>query len=134
MQAELNGYERNKVWNLIPTPPEAFVVGLKWFFRNNLDKEVKVVLNKASLVVKGYCQEDGIDYKEMFDPVARLELIRIFLSYVAHKNFEVLQMDVKCEFLNSELDETVFVGQPIGFVNKKISKPLLHSRQSYLWS
>ena len=63
---------------------------LKWVFRNKMDKEGNVVHNKARLVVKGYCQEEGIDYEETFTPVARLESVRIFLAYVAHKNFECL--------------------------------------------
>ena len=119
MQDELNEFERNKVWRLIPTPPDASVVGLKWVFRNKMDKEGNVITNKARLVVKGYCQEEGIDYEETFAPVARLESVRIFLAYAAHKNFEVFQMDIKCALLNGELEETVYVEQPPGFVNEK---------------
>ncbi|KAL4590865.1 hypothetical protein LXL04_003810 [Taraxacum kok-saghyz] len=119
MQAELNDFERNKVWRLIPTPPNVSVVGLKWVFRNKVDKEGNVVRNKARLVVKGYCQQEGIDYEETFAPVARLEAVRIFLAYAASKNFQVYQMDVKCAFINGELEETVYVEQPPGFVNEK---------------
>ena len=78
-----------------------------------------MVRNKARLVVKGYCQQEGIDYEETFAPVARLEVVRIFLAYAASKNFQVYQMDVKCAFLNGELEETVYVEQPPGFVNEK---------------
>ncbi|XP_023748406.1 uncharacterized protein LOC111896671 [Lactuca sativa] len=119
MQEELNEFECNKVWRLIPTPKDALVVGLKWVFWNKLDKEGNVIRNKARMVVKGYCQEEGVDYEENFALVARLESVWIFLAYVAHKNFEVYQMDVKCMFLNGELDETVYVEQPPGFVNEK---------------
>ncbi|KAL4573963.1 hypothetical protein LXL04_020785 [Taraxacum kok-saghyz] len=115
MQAELAEFKRNKVWRLIPTPPDVSVVGLKWVFRNKLDKEGNVVRNKARLVVNGYCQQEGIDYEETFAPVAGLEAFRIFLAYAAHKNFDVFQMDVKCAFLNGELEETVYVEQPPGF-------------------
>ncbi|KAL7618098.1 hypothetical protein Lser_V15G04336 [Lactuca serriola] len=100
MQDELHEFERNCVWRLIPTPKEACVVGLKWVFRNKLDKEGYVICNKARHVVKGYCQEEGIDDEETFSPVARLESVRIFLAYAAHKYFEVFSMDVKCAFLN----------------------------------
>ena len=89
MQDGINEFERNKVWRLIPTPPEASVVGLKWVFHNKLDKEGNIVRNKARLVVKGYCQEEGIDYEETFAPVGRLESVRIFFAYTAYKNFEV---------------------------------------------
>ena len=65
-----------------------------------MDKEGNVIRNKARLVVKGYCQEEGIHYEETFALVARLESVRIFLAYAAHENFEIYQMDVKCAFLN----------------------------------
>ncbi|KAI3791236.1 hypothetical protein L2E82_04934 [Cichorium intybus] len=119
MQDELNEFERNRVWRLVPTPEKASVLGMKWVFRNKLDKEGNVIRNKARLVVKGYCQEEGIDYEETFAPVARLESVRIFLAYAAHKCFDVYQMDVKCAFLNGELEETVYVEQPPGFVSSK---------------
>nr|GEV10143.1 Gag-Pol polyprotein [Tanacetum cinerariifolium] len=66
-----------------------------------------------------YCQQEGIDYDETFAPVARIEIIRLFLSYAAHKDFTVFQMDVKTAFLNGILKEEVYVGQPLGFVSKK---------------
>ena len=103
MQDELNEFERNNVWKLVPAPKDASILGMKWVFRNKLDKEGNVVRNKARLVVKGYCQEEGIDYEETFAPVARLESVRIFLAYAAHKNIDVYQMDVKCAFLNGVL-------------------------------
>ncbi|KAI3493456.1 hypothetical protein L1887_41848 [Cichorium endivia] len=106
MQMELEEFERNKVWRLIPKPANASIVGLKWVYRNKLDTEGNVVRNKDRLVVKGYCQQEGIDYEETFAPVARLESVRIFLAYAAHKNFDVFQMDVKCAFLNGDLKET----------------------------
>nr|GEZ30450.1 ribonuclease H-like domain-containing protein [Tanacetum cinerariifolium] len=68
--------------------------------------------NKAHLVVRGYRQEEGIDFEESFAPIARLEAIRIFLAYAAHKNMVVYQMDVKTAFLNGNLREEVYVSQP----------------------
>ncbi|KAI3746849.1 hypothetical protein L6452_09291 [Arctium lappa] len=64
-------------------------------------------------------QEEGIDYDETYAPVARLEAIRMFLAYAAHKNFTVFQMDVKTAFLNGILKEEVYVSQPEGFVNQE---------------
>nr|GEZ76342.1 copia protein [Tanacetum cinerariifolium] len=74
--------------------------------------------NKARLVARGYRQEEGIDFEESFAPVARLEAIRIFLAYAAHKNMVVYQMDVKTAFLNGNLREEVYVCQPDGFVDQ----------------
>ena len=117
MQEKLNEFERNKVWQLVPRPKNRSVVGTKWMFRNKSDADGIVIRNKARLVAKGYSQQEGIDYDETFAHVARLEAIRMFLAYAAHKKFKVFQMDVKSAFLNGELDEEVFVEQPPGFVD-----------------
>nr|GFA57176.1 retrovirus-related Pol polyprotein from transposon TNT 1-94 [Tanacetum cinerariifolium] len=73
--------------------------------------------NKSRLVVRGYRQEEGIDFEESFDPVARMEAIRIFLAYVTHKSFTVFQMDVKTAFLHGSLKEDMCVCQPEGFID-----------------
>ena len=119
MQEELNEFERNKVWTLVPRPKNRSVVGTKWVFRNKTDSDGIIVRNKARLVAKGYSQQEGIDYDETFAPVARLEAIRIFLAYAAHKKFTVFQMDVKSAFLKGELEEEVYVEQPPSFVDSK---------------
>nr|GFC40574.1 retrovirus-related Pol polyprotein from transposon TNT 1-94 [Tanacetum cinerariifolium] len=72
---------------------------------------------QARLVAKGYRQEDGIDFKESFAPVARIEAIRIFITNATSKNITIYQMDVKIAFLNGELKEEVYVSQPEGFVD-----------------
>ena len=115
MQEELNQFERNEVWKLVPRPKNRTVIGTKWVFRNKMDETGIVTRNKARLVAKGYSQEEGINFDETFAPVARLEAIRIFLAYAAHANFKVYQMDVKSAFLNGELEEEVYVQQPPGF-------------------
>ncbi|GKE12261.1 retrovirus-related pol polyprotein from transposon TNT 1-94 [Tanacetum coccineum] len=81
------------------------------------DAENTVIWNKSCIVAKGYGQEEGIDFKESFAPVVRLEAVRIFVAYAAHKNFPIYQMDVKTTFLNGLLKEEVFVCQPDGFVD-----------------
>nr|GEU89663.1 ribonuclease H-like domain-containing protein [Tanacetum cinerariifolium] len=84
---------------------------------NKHDEEQTVIRNKSRLVVRGYRQEKGIDFEESFAPVARIEAIRIFLAYVAHKSFTVFQMDVKTAFLHGSLKEVVYVCQPQGFID-----------------
>nr|GFA82020.1 Gag-Pol polyprotein [Tanacetum cinerariifolium] len=73
--------------------------------------------SETSLVVRGYRQEEGIDFEESFAPVARMEAIKIFLAYAAHKSFTVFQMDVKTAFLHGSLKEDVYVCQPKGFID-----------------
>ncbi|GJT71176.1 retrovirus-related pol polyprotein from transposon TNT 1-94 [Tanacetum coccineum] len=80
-------------------------------------KRTRVIRNKIRLVVRGYRQEERIDFEESFTPVARMEAIRIFLAYVAHKSFTVFQMDVNTAFLHGTLKEDVYVCQPEGFID-----------------
>ncbi|XP_021751193.1 uncharacterized protein LOC110716851 [Chenopodium quinoa] len=108
MQAEINEFERNKVWHLEPRPKKKKTIGLKWVFRNKLDEHGIIVRNKTSLVVQGFNQQEGIDYEETFAPVARLEAIRQLISFAAYMGFRLYQMDVKCAFLNGYLDEEYF--------------------------
>ncbi|GAB2292076.1 hypothetical protein Dimus_038187 [Dionaea muscipula] len=115
MQEELNEFERNQVWELVPRPRHQNVVGTKWVFRNKMDEKGIIVRNKARLVAQGYSQQEGIDFDETFAPVARLEAIRLLLAYAAHKKFKVFQMDVKSTFLKGLLEEEVYVEQPPGF-------------------
>nr|GEY88096.1 retrovirus-related Pol polyprotein from transposon TNT 1-94 [Tanacetum cinerariifolium] len=93
------------------------VITLKWIYKVKLDELGGILKNKARLVARGYRQDEGIDFEESFAPVARLEAIKIFLAYAAHKNMVVNQMDVKTSFLNGNLREEVYVSQPDRFVN-----------------
>nr|GEY74667.1 retrovirus-related Pol polyprotein from transposon TNT 1-94 [Tanacetum cinerariifolium] len=115
MIEERNQFERNKVWTLVPKPYGKTIIGLKWVFRNKMDKEWVVTKNKARLVSKCYRQEEGIYYDETFTPSARLEAIRIFFAYASYMGFIVFQMDVKSAFLNGKLLEEVYVEQPPRF-------------------
>ncbi|GJY56195.1 retrovirus-related pol polyprotein from transposon TNT 1-94 [Tanacetum coccineum] len=98
MQEELHEFERLKVWELILRPDKVKVITLKWIYKVKLDEMGGILKKKACLVARGYRQEEGIDIEESFDPVARLDAIRIFLAYVAHMNMIVYQMDVKTAF------------------------------------
>ncbi|GJX48210.1 putative ribonuclease H-like domain-containing protein [Tanacetum coccineum] len=84
---------------------------------NKKDERGIVVRNKARLVAQGYKQEEGIDYDEVFAPVARIKAIRLFLAYASFMNFVVYQMDVKSAFLYGTIEEEVYVSQPPGFVD-----------------
>ncbi|CAH9114563.1 unnamed protein product [Cuscuta europaea] len=100
-------------------PPGKSIIGTKWIFKNKKDKDMILIRNKARLVVKGYNQQEGIDYSETFAPVARIEAIRLFMAYAAHKNFTIYQMDVKTAFLNGILKEEVYVDHLERFISEK---------------
>nr|GFB31223.1 hypothetical protein [Tanacetum cinerariifolium] len=90
MQEELDQFARLKVWRLVPRPESKSVIKTKWIFKNKKDESI-----------------------------ARIEAIRLFLAYAAHKDFIVYQMDVKIAFLNGILKEEVYVSQPPSFVSKQ---------------
>ncbi|GJS95426.1 putative ribonuclease H-like domain-containing protein [Tanacetum coccineum] len=115
MQDELLQFKLQKVWTLVDLPNGKRPIGTKWVFRNKKDERGIVIKNKARLVAQGYTQEEGIDYDEVFAPVARIEAIRLFLAYASFKDFMVYQMDVKSAFLFGKIEEEVYVCQPPGF-------------------
>nr|GEU97245.1 hypothetical protein [Tanacetum cinerariifolium] len=110
-------FDRLKFWELIDKPFGKNVIKLKWLWKNKKDEEQTVTRNKARLVAKSYAQEEGVDFEESFAPVARLEAVRIFVAYVAHKSFPIYQMDVKTTFLNGPLKEEVYVAQSYEFID-----------------
>ncbi|GJX35237.1 putative ribonuclease H-like domain-containing protein [Tanacetum coccineum] len=117
---------QDEVWVLVDLPHGMKVIGTKWVYKNKRDERGVVVRNKARLVAQGYTQEEGIDYDEVFAPVARMEAIRLFLAFASFMGFIVYQMDVKSAFLYGTIDEEVYVSQPPGFVDpdhpKKVYK------------
>ncbi|GJS34569.1 retrovirus-related pol polyprotein from transposon TNT 1-94 [Tanacetum coccineum] len=115
MQEELLQFKLQQVWKLVDLPNGKRAIGTKWVFRNKKDKRGIVIRNKARLVAQGHRQEEGIDYEEVFAPVARIEAIRLFLAYASFMGFLVYQMDVKSAFLYGTIKEEVSVTQPPGF-------------------
>ncbi|GJY65598.1 putative ribonuclease H-like domain-containing protein, partial [Tanacetum coccineum] len=108
MQEELLQFKLQEVWTLVDLPNGKRAIGSKWVFRNKKDERGIVIRNKARLVAQGYTQEEGIDYDEVFAPVARIEAIRLFLAYASFKDFMVYQMDVKSAFFYRKIEEEVY--------------------------
>ncbi|GKA42120.1 retrovirus-related pol polyprotein from transposon TNT 1-94 [Tanacetum coccineum] len=117
MHEELLQFKRLDVWVLVPPSDNIKPLTLKWLLKNKHNEENTVIRNKTRLVMRGYRQEEGIDFEESFALVARMEAIRIFLAYAAHKSFSVFQMDVKTAFLHGSLKEDMYVCQPEGFID-----------------
>ncbi|GJX45793.1 putative ribonuclease H-like domain-containing protein [Tanacetum coccineum] len=114
-QEEPKKFKLQHVWTLMDLPNGKRAIGTKWVFRNKKDERGIVIKNKARLVAHGYTQEEGIDYDEVFAPVARIEAIRLFLAYASFKDFVVYHMDVKSDFLYGKIEEEVYICQPPGF-------------------
>ncbi|GJZ91829.1 putative ribonuclease H-like domain-containing protein [Tanacetum coccineum] len=111
----LSQEDPKRVFKALNLPKGHRAVGTKWFYRNKKDDRGIVIRNKVRLVAQGHTQEEGIDYDEVFAPVARIEAIGIFLAYASYMGFTVYQMDVKSAFMYGQIEEEVYVCQPLGF-------------------
>lgn len=118
MLDEMTAIEANGTWELVDPPPRSRPIGLKWVYKAKKDATGFISKYKARLVAKGYVQRQGVDFDEVFAPVARMESVRLLLAHAASEGWAVHHMDVKSAFLNGELQEEVFVEQPPGFVLK----------------
>ena len=138
MEAEIGSIEGNHTWDLVELPEGAKVIGVKWVFKTKLNEKGEVDKFKARLVAKGFLQTHGVDFYEVFAPVAKWDTIRVLLGLAAQKGWSVYQLDVKSAFLQGELTEDVFVEQPKGFTREeedegkvyKLNKALYGLRQA----
>jgi hypothetical protein len=119
MHEGLENSERNQIWTLVEPPCDMNVIGTKWIFKIKQGEDSETVRNKACLIAQGFSQLKGLDFGEIFAPVARLDAIKILLAFVASKGFKLYQMNVKNAFLNGVIHEEVYVRQPLGFENPK---------------
>lgn len=116
MKEELKAIQKNETWELVDLPEEKKAIGVKWVFRTKYHSNGTIDKHKARFVVKGYAQQQGIDYEDTFSPVARFETIRTLLALAAYLRYSMYQFDVKSAFLNGELQEEVYVTQPEGYI------------------
>jgi transposase InsO family protein len=118
MQEEMSSMDKNNVWELVDLPPGRKTIGNKWVLKVKRKADGSIDRYKARHVAKGYTQREGIDYEDTFSPVVRFASTRLILSIVAKQDLELFQMDVKIAFLNGELDEEIYMAQPVGFKAK----------------
>ena len=109
MDEEINSIQKNDTWELASLPNGHKAIGVKWVYKAKKNSKGEVERYKARLVAKGYSQRAGIDYDEVFAPVARLETVRLIISLAAQKSWRIHQMDVKSAFLNGDLEEEVYI-------------------------
>lgn len=113
---EISSIERNRTWDLVDLPAGAKAIGLMWIFKVKRNSDGTINKHKSRLVAKGYIQRHGIDYEEVFAPVARIETVRFIIALAASNNWQVHHLDVKTAFLHGDLKENVYVSQPKGYI------------------
>ncbi|KAA0055181.1 retrovirus-related pol polyprotein from transposon tnt 1-94 [Cucumis melo var. makuwa] len=133
MDLEMEYKYSNSVWTLVDQPNEVRPIGCKWIYKRKRDQAGKVQTFKARLVAKGYTLKEGIDYEETFSPGAMIKSIRILLSIATFYDYEIWQMDVKTAFLNGNLEESIYMVQPEGFIQKgqeqkNVDEPCVYKR------
>ena len=109
MEEEIEAIEKNSTWELVKLPEKCKSIGVKWIYKIKRDNFGEIIRYKARLVAKGFIQVKGVDFEEVFSPVARAESIRIIVAMAAH-------LDVKSVFLNGYIEEDIYVDQPEGFI------------------
>lgn len=115
MQEEHDSLVQNETWILVEKPVNQRVIDNKWVFKVKKNPDETIERYKARLVGRGFTQEYGIDYLETFSPVVRFDSLRAILALVAENGWYMKQFDVKTAFLNGELEEDVYMRQPVGF-------------------
>ncbi|KAK8926133.1 hypothetical protein KSP39_PZI018401 [Platanthera zijinensis] len=118
MEDEMVSLRKNQTWGLCKLPKGRKAIGSKWVFKQKVKADGTVEKYKARLVAKGFSQVEGVDYDEIFSPVAKLTSIRMVLSIAAVHDLEIEQMDVKTAFLHGDLEEEIYMRQPEGFEAK----------------
>ncbi|KAK4381159.1 Retrovirus-related Pol polyprotein from transposon TNT 1-94 [Sesamum angolense] len=116
MDDEMSALISRGTWELVEVPPNADIVACRWVFTLEFRADGTLEWYKARLVAKGFTQTYGVDYFENFSPVARLNSIRVLFSLAINLNWPMYQMDIKNAFLYGDLNETVYMEQPPGYV------------------
>nr|GEX71755.1 zinc finger, CCHC-type [Tanacetum cinerariifolium] len=113
---EMDSIMGNNTWVLTDLPSGCRPLGCKWIFKSKLKVDGTVEKFKARLVIQGFKQKSGIDYFDTYAPMARISIIRLLIAMASIHNLIIHQMDVKTTFLNEELEEEVYMNQPLGFI------------------
>lgn len=109
MDSEINSIEKNKTWTLTELPAGAKKIGVKLVYKTKYNEHGEIDKHKALLVAKGYSQKHGIDYTEVFAPLARMDTVRTIIALATQNGWKIFQLDVKSAFLHRELSENVYV-------------------------
>ncbi|KAH9089385.1 hypothetical protein LEN26_019217, partial [Aphanomyces euteiches] len=114
--AEYDSLMEHETWSLCELPPGRKPIGCRWLFTKKYSADGSLLRYKARLVAQGFTQVAGIDYTDIFAPVIRTSSIRFLLALAALQSMQICHMDVQTAFLNGNLQETLYMRQPPGYV------------------
>lgn len=112
MEDEMNAIHKNQTWELTTLLEEKKAIDLKWIYKTKFNPDGSKLKKKAKVITKGYTQQEGVDFTEVYSLVAQMETIHAFSIVRAQKNWCIFYLDIKITFLDGELSEEVYVNQP----------------------
>lgn len=134
MMNEYNTLQENNTWTLVPRPENKKVLTSRWVYKIKRNQYGEIEKYKARLVARGHTQQKGVDYHEVFAPVARYESIRTLLAAAVNEQMYVDQMDVVSAYVQGDLSDEIYMEQPEMFVDMdrvcKLNKPIYGLKQS----
>ena len=130
MIEEMDALNGNSTWNLVHLPTGKKAIGCRWVFAIKVNPDGSVARLKARLVAKWYAQTYGVDYSDTFSPVAKMTSVRLFISLAATHNWDLHQLDIKNVFLHGNLQDEVYMEQPLGFVGQGEIRKVCRLRKS----
>lgn len=128
MNREMDSLAKNNTWTLVNRPVDKKVIDVKWVYKKKSENEYK-----ARLVVRGFQQTDCID--DTYSPVAKMQTLKVLLSYCCQESLNINQMDVETAFLNGKVMSEIYVQQPPGYEDStskvyKLNKSLYGLKES----
>lgn len=130
MQVEYDALISQKTWDVVTRPPGRNIIKTKWVFRTKYKSDGSIDKRKARMVAKGFNQEEGIDYQDIFAPVVRYDTVRFLLSLAAAKKMTLKQVDVVGAFLYGDLEEVIHIEEPEGFETTRDGSKVCHLRKA----
>ena len=115
MHEELTAMADNGTWSVVPLPQGKKPIGCRRIFKSKYNSDGTISRHKARLVAKGYSQWEGIDFLDVFSPIAKFVTVKILITLAASHNWILSELDVNSAFLNEDLYEEVYTELPLGY-------------------
>jgi hypothetical protein len=130
---EMYAFQSSGTWELVPLPPGKSLVSCRWLYTVKVGPDGKIDQFKNHLVAKGYTLIFGLDYSDTFSPIAKMASLRLLLDIAAIRHWPFHQLDIKNAFLHGDLQEEVYMEQPLEFVGQGESSNMVCRLHKFLY-